>query len=267
MLYYRPLFWAAECVVFVCEAQRKRWHARMVRGRTNEVIYNGVDTAQWLHATAGDGARVRAQFGIAPDEFVIGMSAVLRPEKNHVQLVDAIAMLRSRGRRARALMIGDGPTRARVEARARELGVADDVIITGFQQDVKPFVAACDAIALTSFAEAMSLAAIEAMAMGKPVVHSDVGGAPEMIANGREGYLFPVNDTPALVGRLELLGDRAECARMGAIARETVGVRFSEQAMVSRYEDLLMQLEGAGPGRRALSPAATTAEAVQELVS
>jgi len=266
MLYYRPLFWAAECVVFVCEAQRRRWHARFVRGRTNQVIYNGVDTAQWLHATTGDGERVRAQFGIAPDAFVVGMSAVLRPEKNHVQLVEALAALRARGQRMKALMIGDGPTRPQVEARARELGVEDDVIITGFQQDVKPFVAACDAVALTSFAEAMSLAAIEAMAMGKPVVHSDVGGAAEMIANGREGYLFPVNDTPALVERLEALSDRAACERMGAIARETVRVRFSEHAMVSRYEDLLMQLEGAGPGRRAAATAETV-EPAQELVS
>jgi glycosyltransferase involved in cell wall biosynthesis len=243
MLYYRPLFWAADCLVFVCEAQRRRWHARLVRGRRNQVIYNGVDTAQWRPAAAGQDDAVRTRFGIARDEYVIGMSAVLRPEKNHVQLVDAIARLRAQGRPARALMIGDGPTRADVEARARALGVQDHVIITGLQQEVRPFVAACDAITLTSLAEAMSLAAIEAMAMGKPVVHSDVGGAAELISPGCEGFLFPVGDTPALVRGLVALAEPAARERMGTLARQKVEARFSERAMVNQYESLLLQLE------------------------
>ncbi|HZZ94015.1 MAG TPA: glycosyltransferase family 4 protein [Usitatibacter sp.] len=247
MLYYRPFFWRADCLVFVCEAQQRHWHARTVRSRRNEVIYNGVDTAQWTPIEAAESRHVRATLGFADHDYVIALPAVLRPEKNHVQLVDAIAMLRRRGVRARALMIGDGPMRGAVEQRARELGVGADIVITGFQQQVRPFLAACDTAVLTSFSEAFSLAAVEAMAMARPVVHSDVGGAPEMIRPGCEGYLYPVGDTAALVDRLSALADPAVRAPMGAAARETVEARFSELAMVDRYEKLLSELETSSP--------------------
>lgn len=243
MLAYRPLFWAADRAIFVCEAQRTHWRARYVFGRRDEVIHNGVDTAYWKPCGAAERRRLRGALGFSEEDRVIGMSAVLRPEKNHVQLVEAIAMLRRRGIPARALMIGDGPMRGAVEARARELGVAPHVAITGFQQEVRPFVAACDMVALTSFTEAFSLAAIEAMALAKPVVHSDVGGAAEMIRPGRNGFLYPVGDTSALVERLAALADRAKCERMGAKARDEVEAQFSEHAMVERYEKLLLEME------------------------
>jgi len=81
------------------------------------------------------------------------------------------------------------------------------------------------------------------MALGKPVVHSDVGGAAEMIRPGRNGFLFPVGDTAALVERLAALSDRAMCERMGGRAREVVEAQFSERAMVERYEKMLLELE------------------------
>lgn len=246
MVYYRPFFWNAECVVYVCEAQRRHWHPRLVRGRRNEVIYNGVDTELWKPAPEIERCTTRAQLGLGENDYVVGLSAVLRPEKNHVQLVEAIAALRRRGVPARALLIGDGPTRGAVEERARTLGVAEHVIITGFQRDVRPFVAAADTMVLTSFAEALSLAALEAMAMGKPVVHSDVGGAAEIIRPGREGFLFPVGDTPALVDHLAVLAKPGVRAPMGANARERVELQLSERAMVDRYESLLSQLEAPG---------------------
>jgi glycosyltransferase involved in cell wall biosynthesis len=121
--------------------------------------------------------------------------------------------------------------------------VAPYVTITGFQEDVRPFVAACDAMALTSFTEAFSLAAIEAMAMALPVVHSDVGGAAEMIRPGRNGFLFPVGDTAALAGRLAALAGGGAGARLGARAREVIEERFSEHAMVDRYEAMLLAME------------------------
>lgn len=243
MLLYRPFFWMADRAVFVCEAQRRHWRRRQVFGRRDAVIYNGVDLGYWT-APAPEARRgLRAALGIADEDFVIGLSAVLRPEKNPVQLVEAIAMLRRRGIPARALMIGDGPLRADVEARAQGLGLAKDVLISGFQQDVRPFLAACDAAVLTSFTEAFSLAAIEAMALGLPVVHSEVGGAAEMIRPGRNGFLFPAGDTAALADRLSKLAVRSTRERMGARAREAVEAHFSEAVMVDAYEKMLLELE------------------------
>ena len=104
------------------------WLVRGVFGRRNEVIYNGVDLEHWQPV---DATALRRALGFAPSDYVIGLSAVLRPEKNPAQLIDAVARLRAIGLPARALYIGDGPERARVEARARALGVADRFVISG----------------------------------------------------------------------------------------------------------------------------------------
>ncbi len=211
--------------------------------RRNELIYNGVDTEEFGdRRSPEERGRLRSALGFSDADFVIGISALLRPEKNHVQLVDALAVLRKNGIPARALMIGDGVTRPAIEARALSLGLEGDVVITGLQPDVRPYIAACDALVLCSDAETFSLAALEAMALGRPVVHSDIGGAAEMIRPGENGFLFPVGDTEALVDRLARLSHRADRERMGRKARETVEARFSERAMVDRYERLLLDL-------------------------
>lgn len=243
MLLYRPLFWTADCAIFVCEKQRRHWQRRGVFSRRNEVIYNGVDTDAFRDdGNPEERTRLRGRLGLRDADYVIGISALLRPEKNHLQLVEAVARLRAAGIPAKALMIGEGEMRIAVEARARELGVGADVMITGLQQDVRPYVAACDVAVLCSVTEAFSLSAIEAMALGRPVVHSDVGGAAEMIYPGQNGFLFPVGDTPALVDRLTTLAEGDAARRMGCRARELVEARFSQTAMVDRYERLLLDL-------------------------
>jgi glycosyltransferase involved in cell wall biosynthesis len=260
MLLYRPFFWAAHRAVFVCEAQRRHWRKRQVFGRRDEVIYNGVDLEHWSARPAEERRRLRAALGLGDADRVIGLSAVLRPEKNPVQLVEALALLRRRAAAGdapfRALFIGDGPLRGEVEARAKQLGVAADVLVTGFQQDVRPFLAACDVAVLTSFTEAFSLAAIEAMALGLPLVHSEVGGAAEMVRHGRNGFLFPPGDTAALADRLAKLAERGTRERMGARAREAVEAQFSEPAMVDAYERMFLELETTGNGHEDLRRAA-----------
>jgi glycosyltransferase involved in cell wall biosynthesis len=249
MLAYRWFFWMADCAVFVCEAQRLYWRRRGVFSRRNEVIYNGVDTDLFSDKwTAAERAALRSALGFAGTDYVIGISAVLRPEKNHVQLVDAIAGLRNMGLPARALMIGDGATRGTVEARARELNVVGDIQITGFQQEVRPYIAASDVMALCSLTEAFSLAALEAMALRRAVVHSDVGGAAEMIFPSRNGFLFPAGDTSAFIGKLAILADRAISRHMGRNARELVEARFSEATMIDRYEQVLLEICRPAPG-------------------
>jgi glycosyltransferase involved in cell wall biosynthesis len=243
MLLYRLFFWTASCSVFVCEKQKRRWLRRGVFSRRNEMIYNGVDTQVFRdRSSPAERETLRIALGLSEADFVIGIAARLSPEKNHVQLVDALALLCTMGIRARVLMIGDGDLRSAIEARARERNVEHEIVITGFQRDVRPYVAVCNVMVLCSRTEAFSLAAIEAMAMGKPFVHSDVGGAAEMIRPGEDGYLFPVGDTRALVDRLARLTDPEQRERMGNHARARVEAMFSERTMVDRYETLLAGL-------------------------
>lgn len=250
MLVYRLFFWTADCSVFVSENQRRYCVRSGVLARRNEVIHNGVDTNRFCDRRDPDERSVvRRALGFSDSDYVIGISAWLRPEKNHLQLVEALAMLRNAGIPARALMIGDGKMRGAIEARARALGIESDVRITGSQEEVRPYVAACDVMVLCSLAvETFSLAALEAMAMGRPVVHADVGGASEMIFPGWNGYLFPAGDTQSLVAKLTILADRDVAAGMGRHARDVVQALFSEKTMVDRYERTLLELCQQRPG-------------------
>src|SRR5205814_9674495 len=136
---------------------------------------------------------------------------------------------RGPARPSRAWLIGDGPTRAVVQARARSLVVEREVTVTGFREDVRPYLAACDVVCLCSLTtEALSLAAIEAMAMAKPLVHSQVGGATELIEPGRNGLLFPPGDTGALVECLSQLTDCDTRFAMGRSARAKAEAAFDE---------------------------------------
>src|SRR5262249_51624446 len=136
MLLERLFICSADRTVFVCESQRRYWSKRGLSPRHAQVIHNGVDTEQFSELWNWEArTNLRHGLGFSRNDYVVGTSAVLRAEKNHVQLVDAIAMLRDAHVRARALIIGDGPMRGAIEAhvRARGLGVGRDVIITGFQ--------------------------------------------------------------------------------------------------------------------------------------
>lgn len=254
MLIDRPFYWHAACTVFVCEMQKQYWRRRGLASRENTVIYNGVDTAHFVDTTTPEARQeLRTSLGFSAEDYVVGISAVLRPEKNHLQLLEAIADLRQQGIPARLLMIGDGPMRQAIEARSRELGIEQAIRISGLLQDVRQSIALCDVMVLCSLSETFSLAALESMAMGKPVIHSDVGGAREMIFAGRNGLLFPPGDTKALGRCLAGLRQPGVARQLGVNARAAVESRFSEKAMVDRYESLLLDLCSRSAGGEAVN--------------
>jgi glycosyltransferase involved in cell wall biosynthesis len=118
------------------------------------------------------------------------------------------------------------------------------VSITGLVNDVRLALAACDVLVFASHSETFSIAALESMAMGKPIVMTDVGGASEQVIPGENGYLFRLGDVRALSGHLASLADRARRQRMGRRARSTVAEKFSLGVMVSAYERLFTQIMG-----------------------
>jgi glycosyltransferase involved in cell wall biosynthesis len=232
----------ADCLVYVSKRQRAYWEPRGLRCPRVEVIPNGVDTA---HFTSGAGERTTARqaLGFRDDDYVVGLLATFRPEKNHDQLVDAIAALRARGIPAKALFVGDGQTRRAVEAHARVQGVAQHAVFAGEQRDVRPLVAAMDVGVLCSLAvETLSLSALEIMAMGVPMVMSDTGGAAEIVDDGATGRLFPVGDTAALVEHLAALTDRPVRQSLADAAAARVRQVFSAERMADRYEMLFRSL-------------------------
>ncbi len=140
-------------------------------------------------------------------------------------------------------MVGDGPQRARLQARAQELGIAEAVRFLGTRCDVPEVLSLLDVLLLTSHMEANPLCLLEAMASEKPVVATRVGSVTETVLEGRTGYLVAPGDVPAMADRvLELLADRTRAAAMGRAGREHVIAHWSVEGMVQGYEDLITEI-------------------------
>jgi glycosyltransferase involved in cell wall biosynthesis len=243
MLLYGPLLRMTRVLVYVCENQRRHWRARLVGGREDVVIHNGIDTSHFSNGYTDDQvSALRQRYGLAPSDYVVGLCAYMRPEKAHGDLLEAALAARARGVDLKCLLIGDGPERRAIEAKIARLELGRHVAITGLVGDVRLALAACDAIVFTSHSETFSIAALEAMAMGKPVVMTDVGGASEQVVPGENGYLYRRGDIAALAGHLARLADPAERRRMGQRACSTVSEKFTLGIMVRAYERLFLGL-------------------------
>jgi glycosyltransferase involved in cell wall biosynthesis len=151
-------------------------------------------------------------------------------------------MLRSTGVDARLIIMGDGPERTNLDSIIRSKALQQDVVLTGFQEDLRPFMSICDCLTLTSKAESFPLSVIEGMAMGKPVVSSEVGGTPEQIEHGVTGFLYRLGDVEQIVSYLKILSDPVRRAQMGDRAKQTARDRFSFEKMVSEYNQVLETL-------------------------
>jgi len=151
MAFYWPLFRLSDVLVFLCDAQQRHWQARGIRARQVCRIYNGVDTERFDPAPFQQAAQqLRQQLGWSPQDRVVGLCALLRPEKAHGLLLQSVAQLAREGQRWRVLLIGDGPLRPAIESQLRSLGLQQQVHITGLLPDVRAALAACDVVTLVS---------------------------------------------------------------------------------------------------------------------
>ncbi len=244
MLLYRPLFWASDALVYVCHNQRRYWHARGLRARLVQVIHNGIDPAHFDDRwSAAEKNAVRQAYGFPHDAYLVGLCAYMRPEKAHGDLLRAVAALVAAGLDVKCLLIGDGPQRPPIEAQIAALGLQPHVRITGFRDDVRQLIASCDVMAIVSHhVETFSLAALEAMALGKPMVMSAIGGAAEQVAHGENGLLFERGHIAALTAALRSLMGSVARHRMGGQARRTVLRQFSLATMTDAYAALFERL-------------------------
>ncbi len=209
------------------------------------VIYNGVDLAQFRTSTDRG---VLAEFGFAENDPVVGIVAVLRPEKDHVSLLRAARTVVDELTNARFLIIGDGPTRPQLEALCTELGITANVHFAGSRDDVARLLPAIDVFALTSTSECFPISVLEAMACARPAVCSDVGGIPEVIKDGETGYLVPPKNPLQLAARLvRLLRDPQTARRMGSAARARVEAEFDLDCSIAAAQQAIEDVVSGQP--------------------
>jgi glycosyltransferase involved in cell wall biosynthesis len=233
------------------------WTDRLVALTPREVeehVARGIGTpAQWVVVPSGvplaevrgaapSRAAARQRLGLAADRLVVAGVGRLVPVKGFDLLVEALPRLAAEAPGALVLLVGDGPERPALEARAAALGVGDRLRITGATAEVPLHLAAADLLAAPSRNEGMGRVLVEAMALGLPVVGARVGGIPDVVAEGESGRLVPPEDAPALgEALLALARDPALRARLGAAGARRAEAFSSEVAargMGALYDDL-----------------------------
>jgi glycosyltransferase involved in cell wall biosynthesis len=201
------------------------------------LIYNGVDLSRYDdQQPASD---LRDQYGMEPGSRIVGVVARLEPEKGHQTLIDAWPHVLRSVPDAYLLVVGEGSLRDALEHRAATNRVAHRVVFTGRRDDVPAVTAAFDVAVLPSHREAQGLSILEAMALSRPVVASDVGGIPEMVDDGVTGILVPHDQPQALAAAIvRLLTDCELAATIAKAGHDLVHDRFCIELMVRAVEDI-----------------------------
>ena len=238
----RTCFMYARRIIAVSHAVRQHLAAQGLPDSRITVIYNGVELARYRNPL--DAEPLRARLGIPTGDFLIGAVGRLGPEKGHAYLIEAAALLLKReSLPVWLLIVGEGRSRHALEQTARRCGIADRVLLAGFQHDVAPYQAALDVFCLPSLKEGLSLSALEAMALGKPVIASRVGGTPEVVVDGETGVLVEPGNPEALARALAaLLRDPARTRLMGAAGRARVERFFDLERTLDQIERLYREV-------------------------
>jgi glycosyltransferase involved in cell wall biosynthesis len=212
------------------------------------VIRLGIELDQRVSAGQNGRLESRRYLGIPADRFAVGWIGRMTAVKRTDDVLVAFRRLRDSGVDACLCMVGDGPDRPQLERRAHELGVVRDTLFLGYQEDVAPYYAAFDALVLPSGNEGTPVSAIEALAAGRPVVATRVGGVPDVVRDGEDGFLVEAGATDDLADRLERLArDPALRERMGEEGRARVLPRYAVERLVDDVDRLYRSLLEAVP--------------------
>ncbi|WP_210517318.1 glycosyltransferase family 4 protein [Hymenobacter terricola] len=203
------------------------------------VIKNGINLQRFnpsLHTY-----NVRAELDIAADVVLVGYIARMTAQKDPFTMLRAVAALPA-GLNVKFLVVGNGDLKADAQQLARQLGIEAKVIFTDFRQDIPDVLQALDIFCLPSLWEGMPIGILEAMAMGKPVIASNIEATKEIIEHGLNGLLVPIKDPAKLAAAIQQLAASQELRRsLGARAYQTIQAGFTAEAMTRQVEQLYLQ--------------------------
>ena len=273
----RTLARASDALIAVSPEVRDELVALGVAPREKfAVIRLGIPLAERLSGAAAE-LDYRRLYGIDREAFVVGWVGRMTGVKDTSAILDILHATRARGVPAVLCLVGDGPDRERLEQRAHELGIARACYFVGYQEEVAGYYRLFDAFVLPSVTEGTPVSAIEALASGTPVVANRVGGVPDVVRDGLDGFLVEPGDVEAASARLaELAADPELRRRLGESGRARVLERYSVTRLaddVDRLYRALLEAKGAtwgqvpfvapprgGCNKRDLTPCCTTCQ-------
>jgi glycosyltransferase involved in cell wall biosynthesis len=202
----------------------------------------GLDLKPFVNSSSHSDLLQR-ELSLEPDILLVGIVARLVPIKNHLCFLRAARVVADKMDNVRFLIIGDGELREHLEQKTRELELESKIIFMGFQHNLTKIYSGLDVVTLSSFNEGLPVALIEAMAAGKPVVSTDVGGVRDLILDGDNGLLVPSNDHRALaLAILYLLGKPGRRTIMGQAGRRKAYPLFDKNRLLEDIDRLYRNL-------------------------
>ena len=202
-------------------------------------IYSGINIPEFKRSKDDQLMDVRKTLDIPPQAPVIGTITRLVPIKGIEHLVEAVPTLLVDYPELRVLLIGDGHLRGELEQLCEQLGVRDHIHFLGEQKKVVPFLKTMDVFVLSSINEGMGRCLLEALVCGIPAVATRVGGVPELVEHGNNGFLVPPGQPQPLARAIsDILSDDELRQKMGQNAIEKVTIDFSVEVMVKKIEQL-----------------------------
>jgi glycosyltransferase involved in cell wall biosynthesis len=204
-------------------------------------IQNAVDCDDFYVPDQRDPCR--SELGLVPESHVVGYAGRFEKQKRLDLLLEGFYQVLAHHPGARLLIVGKGWLRSSLEKLANRLGISHAVIWTGFRQDIPCLLAAMDIYVQPSANEGLSLTVLEAMAAGKPVIVTDVGGAKEMVSDDRTGILIPPGSASAIgTAIVDLLDHPEKCTALAKAGRRRVNQEFNVQRMVDAYQEVYQSL-------------------------
>ncbi|MFA5317735.1 MAG: glycosyltransferase family 4 protein [Dehalococcoidales bacterium] len=245
----RMLAYFTKYIIVVSEAQKEEIvNKYKIAGEGKvRVVPLGLELDRFS-SIAARGGKIRGELGIGDGCILIGIIGRLVPVKNHRMFLDACKKLfdMAGGLDIKCVIIGGGEEKEGLERYANELGICGRVVFAGWKKEMADVYADLDIVTLTSLNEGTPVALIEALASGRPVVSTDVGGVRDVVDDGVNGYLVPSGDSSAFAERLfELCGDPGKRVAFGASGRVKVVGAYSKERLVrdirSLYEEALLK--------------------------
>jgi len=233
-----------ELVTAVSEAVKNHLVEQGMSPAKIEVLYNGVDLARFSDLPSRELSR--QQFNLPPDAFAVTCVASLTPRKGQRFLLDAVKQLENPN--VHILLAGEGDQETPLREQAKALGLEDRVHFLGFTGDVRPVLAASDVVVLPSSHEGLPNSLLEAMAAGLPVIATNIAGVPEIVSDGKTGFLVPHSEVEPLTQALKTyISDEELRQNLAKAGRQWVHEKFDDRQHLLRAVELL---ESVASGKR-----------------